>query len=80
MGGADAWGRRHRGLRWSSLWGHEAYEGCAKMGRRRHANCATGVLGGAHCAGHEARCEGCAETRVDDGEVNPSPQRNTPRG
>eukprot|EP00959_Pyramimonas_sp_CCMP1952_P085482 1788050-Pyramimonas_sp.AAC.1 len=33
----------------SSLWGHETFEGCATMGRRRHAGCATGTLGGAPC-------------------------------
>ena len=33
MGGADACGHRHWGLRWSSQWGHETCEGCAGMGR-----------------------------------------------
>eukprot|EP00959_Pyramimonas_sp_CCMP1952_P129648 2711309-Pyramimonas_sp.AAC.1 len=31
----DACGRRHSGLRWSSLWGHgghETCEGCAELG------------------------------------------------
>eukprot|EP00959_Pyramimonas_sp_CCMP1952_P044838 936631-Pyramimonas_sp.AAC.1 len=33
MGGAvGACGRWHVGLRWGSLWGHETYEGRAKMG------------------------------------------------
>ena len=34
-------------FRWSSLWGHEACEGCATMGWRRHAGAATGAFGGA---------------------------------
>ena len=37
----------HWGLRWSSLWGHETCEGCAEMGRWRHANFPTGAFGGA---------------------------------
>ena len=32
MGGGDACERTHWSLRWSSLWGHEPCEGCAKMG------------------------------------------------
>ena len=32
MGARDACGRWHWGLRWSSLWGRETCEGCAKMG------------------------------------------------
>eukprot|EP00959_Pyramimonas_sp_CCMP1952_P400946 8401536-Pyramimonas_sp.AAC.1 len=32
MGVGDACGRWQRGLRWSSLWGREACEGCADMG------------------------------------------------
>eukprot|EP00959_Pyramimonas_sp_CCMP1952_P081311 1698841-Pyramimonas_sp.AAC.1 len=35
-------GRRHWDLRWSSAWGHETCDG-----RRRHADCAIGALGGA---------------------------------
>eukprot|EP00959_Pyramimonas_sp_CCMP1952_P464294 9486334-Pyramimonas_sp.AAC.1 len=31
----------------SPTWGHEACEGCAIMGRWRHASCATWTLGGA---------------------------------
>ena len=38
---------RHWDLRWSSLWGHETCEGCAKMGRVPHASSAIGTLGGA---------------------------------
>ncbi len=38
----DACGRQPWGLRWSSLWGHEPCEGCAKM-RGRHADPATGL-------------------------------------
>ena len=47
MGGADACEHPHWGLRWSSLWGHEPSEWCAKMGRSPHANPATGAFGGA---------------------------------
>ena len=32
LGGGDACGRQHWGLRWSSLWGHETCEGCAEVG------------------------------------------------
>ena len=32
LGVADACGRSHRDLRWSSLWGHETCEGCAEIG------------------------------------------------
>ena len=35
------------GLRWSSLWGHEPRQGCAKMGRRCHADPLAGAFGGA---------------------------------
>eukprot|EP00959_Pyramimonas_sp_CCMP1952_P329203 6892157-Pyramimonas_sp.AAC.1 len=34
MGVGDACERWHWGLRWSSLWGHEACDGCADMGAR----------------------------------------------
>jgi len=48
---------RHWDLRWSSLWGHNTCEGCAKMGRRRHAGCATGTLDGApYGATKHVRC------------------------
>eukprot|EP00959_Pyramimonas_sp_CCMP1952_P413665 8667626-Pyramimonas_sp.AAC.1 len=43
----DACERRHWGLPWSSLWGHEACEGCAEMGRRCHADFPSEALGGA---------------------------------
>ena len=46
-GGGNSCGHGHLGLRWSSLWGHELREGCAKMGRGRHATAATGAVGGA---------------------------------
>ena len=54
---------RHWDLRWSSLWGHETCEGCAKMGRVPHAGCATGTLVGAPY-GATKRCAGCAETET----------------
>eukprot|EP00959_Pyramimonas_sp_CCMP1952_P205632 4300260-Pyramimonas_sp.AAC.1 len=38
---------RHWDLSWSSLYGHETYEGCARRGRRRRGRCATGTLAGA---------------------------------
>ena len=47
LGGVDACGRGHWSLRWSSLWGYEPCEGRAEMGRWRHADAATGALGGA---------------------------------
>eukprot|EP00959_Pyramimonas_sp_CCMP1952_P265703 5555306-Pyramimonas_sp.AAC.1 len=34
LGGADAGGHSPWGLRRSTLWGHEACEGCARMGKR----------------------------------------------
>ena len=34
-------------FRWSSLWGHKPREGCAKMGRWRHADPPAGAFGGA---------------------------------
>eukprot|EP00959_Pyramimonas_sp_CCMP1952_P027961 586698-Pyramimonas_sp.AAC.1 len=41
-------GLRHCDLRWNSLWGHDACGACVpKIGRRRHAGCATGTLDGA---------------------------------
>eukprot|EP00959_Pyramimonas_sp_CCMP1952_P287344 6009444-Pyramimonas_sp.AAC.1 len=43
--------RSHWDLWWSSLWGHEAREGCAEMGGGNacaaKANAATGAVGGA---------------------------------
>ena len=33
-------------FRWSSLWGHEPCEGCAEMGRWRHADALAGAFGG----------------------------------
>ena len=42
-----AYGSSYLSLRWSSLWGHDPREGCAEMGRGRHANPATGAFGGA---------------------------------
>ena len=39
--------RSHWGLRWSSLWGHETCEGCARRGPNHHADAATGAFGGA---------------------------------
>merc|ERR1712190_669993 len=73
MGPRMPCGLRYWDPRWSSLWGHETCEGCAKMGRRRHANCATGTLGGAPCGArggfgwplqavrgaHATRCDAC---------------------
>ena len=47
MGDAAACDPCHRGLRWGPLWGHDACEGCAKMGAVTHAVAATGTLGGA---------------------------------
>ena len=44
-----ACGPCHWGLRWSSLWGHETCEGCAKVEGGRHARSATGAFGGAPC-------------------------------
>ena len=35
MGVGDACGRQHWGLRWSSLWGDEACEGCDEVDVRR---------------------------------------------
>eukprot|EP00959_Pyramimonas_sp_CCMP1952_P320188 6700715-Pyramimonas_sp.AAC.1 len=46
-GAAPPCGQRHCDLRWSSLWGHETCEGCAKMWRHRHADGASGTFGGA---------------------------------
>eukprot|EP00959_Pyramimonas_sp_CCMP1952_P352210 7379703-Pyramimonas_sp.AAC.1 len=43
----------HWGLRWSSLWGHKLCEGCATMGRCRHANFGTGAFGGGPCGATE---------------------------
>eukprot|EP00959_Pyramimonas_sp_CCMP1952_P270061 5645741-Pyramimonas_sp.AAC.1 len=56
-------------LRWSSLWGHEVCEGCAKMGRRRHAGGGTGAFGGAPY-GTTKRCVGWVKRREEgeDGE------------
>ena len=47
MSGADACEHPYLGLRWSSLWGYETCEGCAKMGWGRHANAAIWALDGA---------------------------------
>ena len=47
LGGGDASEMRNGRLRRSSLWGHETCEGCAEMGRWRHANFPTGAFGGA---------------------------------
>ena len=47
LGAGGACEFRNWDLRWSSLWGHETREGCAKMGAVTHANAATGTLGGA---------------------------------
>eukprot|EP00959_Pyramimonas_sp_CCMP1952_P429604 8997238-Pyramimonas_sp.AAC.1 len=50
MSGGDACGLRHGDLRWSSLLGHEACEGCAGMSGRgagTHTDCANGTFGGA---------------------------------
>eukprot|EP00959_Pyramimonas_sp_CCMP1952_P467150 9491119-Pyramimonas_sp.AAC.1 len=69
----------HWRFRWSSLWGHETCEGCAAMGRHRHADPAAAAFGGA-ASGHEA-CEGCAKMwggitcgRSLKGAVRPSQQ------
>ena len=42
-----ACGPCHWGLRWSSLWGYETCEGCAKVDPNTHAGPATGAFGGA---------------------------------
>ena len=57
-----ACGPCHWSLRWGSLWGHEACEGCAEMKAELHANPAL--------RGHET-CEGCADMRVEV-HVNPA--------
>eukprot|EP00959_Pyramimonas_sp_CCMP1952_P115319 2410269-Pyramimonas_sp.AAC.1 len=46
IGAAPQCGLRHWDLMRSSLWGHEACEGVPQLGRRRHADCVTGTLGG----------------------------------
>eukprot|EP00959_Pyramimonas_sp_CCMP1952_P068118 1421822-Pyramimonas_sp.AAC.1 len=66
--GGDACELRRWGLRWSSLWGHGACEGCNDVGVG--GACERHLLGlsGAPILGHEA-CEGCADmgagTRVN---------------
>ena len=47
LGGGDACERGHWGLWWSSRWGHETCEGCAKMRVELHAGADTGAFGGA---------------------------------
>eukprot|EP00959_Pyramimonas_sp_CCMP1952_P103777 2169949-Pyramimonas_sp.AAC.1 len=55
------WGHEARGKRAGMgrstaglpIRGHEACEECTKMGRRRHADCATGTLGGLPYWGHD---------------------------
>ena len=46
MRGEDACGHNHRGLRWSSLWGHGPREGRANMGAVTQAIPAAGAFGG----------------------------------
>eukprot|EP00959_Pyramimonas_sp_CCMP1952_P446318 9344696-Pyramimonas_sp.AAC.1 len=46
-GSAPSCELRRWDLRGAPLWGHEAREGRAKMGRRRRANCGVGTLHGA---------------------------------
>eukprot|EP00959_Pyramimonas_sp_CCMP1952_P191879 4012126-Pyramimonas_sp.AAC.1 len=46
MGAADANGRWHWGLRWSSLWGPQTCQRGADMGVGTHACGGTGDLGG----------------------------------
>ena len=58
LGRGDACDRGHWDIRWSSLWGHETCKECAKMGRHRHANCATGAL---EPPERDETCEGCAK-------------------
>eukprot|EP00959_Pyramimonas_sp_CCMP1952_P172017 3594255-Pyramimonas_sp.AAC.1 len=57
MGGGDACKRRYWGLRWSSLWIHEAREGCTGM---RDGDACERRHWGLRCTslrGHET-CEG----------------------
>ena len=57
LGGVDACNRGHWSLRWSSLWGHEPCEGCAKIGGGTHADPPPGAFGGApYGATHRVRC------------------------
>ena len=46
-GRGTACGRGRWGLRWRSLWGHEPWEGCAKMCLETNVNPAAGAFGGA---------------------------------
>eukprot|EP00959_Pyramimonas_sp_CCMP1952_P170577 3564687-Pyramimonas_sp.AAC.1 len=58
---------RRWALRCSYPWGHEACEGCAKLGRGRHATSATGALGGVPY-GATKRCTGWVKCRQEGGQ------------
>ena len=60
MGGGDACGLCHWGLRWSPLWGHETCEGCADLGAGDACERSHWDLQWSSLWGHET-CEGCAE-------------------
>eukprot|EP00959_Pyramimonas_sp_CCMP1952_P098776 2064840-Pyramimonas_sp.AAC.1 len=55
LGAADACGPPHCGLRWSSIWGHEALYWVW----RTHAGSPIGAFGEAPCYGATRRCTGC---------------------